>query len=845
MNISEILLKIKAVTGKEPVKSGAQWSCLCPAHHDKKPSLSVTEDAGKILLYCHAGCGVEQIVESLDLVMADLMPPTNGNGHATRAIAPRADEKPKATYATTNEAIAALSASRGKQPDSVWQYHNAAGELVGSVLRWNVATGKQILPVSRQLDGRWACAAMPKPRPLYRLPQLRSALPGTLIYVLEGEKCADAIVTLRLQATTSAGGAKAAQQTDWTPLAGRHVVIIPDRDQAGREYADTVAAHLGHLKPPATVYRIELDGLTEGEDAVEWLSRRPADEIPTQTAHTLASLAKPYPSVAVEISSPADKRRVDPTAELEVLLDGVTFWHNPDNRPFATIRDGNHYENMAIADENFSLFIRRRYFKATNKPLRDDAWQEIYNTIRSLALFDGPRHDTATRIWYTDEGIFLDLGDAAWRIVRITSSGWSVVDGADCPVKFLRPHGMLALPEPVFGGNLTSLRGLLNLPDDEQWILVVAWLLGVLKSNQPQVVLAVTGEQGSAKSSLARILRWLIDPNQAPVRRPPKNEEDLFIAAVNGLIVSLDNVSGVPRWLSDAMCSLATGGGFAKRQLYTDGNEFIMNARRPLLLNGIDDVATRPDLMDRSILIHLPAILDNRRRSEAAISAEFSRIHAEVLGALLTAAATGLKNLPTTQLPTAPRMADFAQWVAACEPALPWPAGEFISAYAANRAVGSAEALDGSLVGSEIVAFMEKQEEWEGTVTELLQLLTDRLGAVQSKTKGWPTNPRGLSGTIARCGPSLRTAGIYFKEMGRDPKSRRKRCRLSKQVSNDVSSMFRNVSGNIPQNANKTDISETSKHLKHCAGAFGGGELQQAAWTNLTVPSFTYRKEFL
>src|SRR5205085_6289398 len=129
-------------------------------------------------------------------------------------------------------------------------------------------------------------------------------------------------------------------------------------------------------------------------------------------------------------------------------------------------------------------------------------------------------------------------------------------------------------------------------------------------------LLALHGEHGSAKSTTARVLRDLIDPNTTALRATPRNEHDLMIAAKNGRVISLDNLSHIPDWLSDALCRLATGGGFATRELYSDDEEILFNAMRPIIINGIEELATRSDLLDRSILSHLPIIPDHKRRDE-------------------------------------------------------------------------------------------------------------------------------------------------------------------------------------------------------------------------------------
>ena len=149
------------------------------------------------------------------------------------------------------------------------------------------------------------------------------------------------------------------------------------------------------------------------------------------------------------------------------------------------------------------------------------------------------------------------------------------------PVRFRRPAGMQPLPVPVQGGSVEVLRSFLNVQSDTDFVLVVAWALAVLRNRGPYPVIVLSGEQGSAKSTFSAILRSLLDPNTAPLRALPREDRDLFIAASNGHVLAFDNVSGLPSWISDTLCRLATGGGFAVRQLYTDQDEVLFDAARP------------------------------------------------------------------------------------------------------------------------------------------------------------------------------------------------------------------------------------------------------------------------
>jgi hypothetical protein len=201
---------------------------------------------------------------------------------------------------------------------------------------------------------------------------------------------------------------------------------------------------------------------------------------------------------------------------------------------------------------------------------------------------------------------------------------------------------------------------------------------------RPLSCLGHRGRTRSAKTVLSKLLRALIDPSVAPVRALPRDERELFIAASNGHVLAFDNLSGLPTWLSDTLCRLTSGGAFSTRRLFTDQDEMLFAAARPIILNGIEEVITRPDLADRAILLMLAPIAERQRRPEIALWREFELARPHILGALLDAAAHGVRMLPHVRLRRLPRMADFALWVAACETAFR-PEGAFEAAYSNNR----------------------------------------------------------------------------------------------------------------------------------------------------------------
>lgn len=446
------------------------------------------------------------------------------------------------------------------------------------------------------------------------------------------------------------------------------------------------------------------------------------------------------------------------STKLVQLACHAELFHDADNRAYATIRERGHAETYLVRSKQFRYWLSRQFYLAEKKAPNSQALQDAITTMEGIAVHDGPEYGVFLRLAEHGDAIYLDLGDKEWRCVEITHGGWNVIDNP--PVKFIRPKGLRPLSLPVKGGKIAELKKFINTSDENSWILIVSWLVGALKPCGPYPILVVNGEQGSAKSTACRLLRDLIDPNDAPLRSQPRNEHDLAVAASNAWIVNFDNLSVVPDWLSDAMCRLSTGGGFSTRQLYSDDEEVILKPVRPMILNGIEELGTRADLLDRVIRVVLPPIPRSRRRDERRFWKEFNKAKPRIIGALLDVLVESLRNRESTKIRNAPRMADFAEWVLAGERKLPWKVGEFLQAFASNEAAAHELAIEASPIGPVLQRLLSKSSFWSGTATELLILLRDEARDRELENRSWPKQPNVLSGMLRRIAPNLRHEGI-------------------------------------------------------------------------------------
>jgi hypothetical protein len=663
--------------------------------------------------------------------------------------------------------------------DCVYQYRDANGKVLHETVRYkNPKRFRQRRPLG---NGKYEWALKGIEPVLYRLPEILAADPAKRVFVVEGEKDVDRLSRMGLIATCNPMGAK-----KWKPhysdvLRDRHVVIIPDNDQDGRDHAQQVNQSLHGVA--ASVQIVELPGLPEKGDTSDFLdaggtieelselaARAPAWTPPKGVSTPSGHQPAPGPA-------PSGKSRSESQAQALLRLASVsTLFRDPAGRAYASVLCDGHAEVYEIRSTSFRRWLTRQFFIEESRPPSTQALQDALGTLDAQAQFDinAREEPVFVRVAGDADRIFLDLGDPSWRVVRIDATGWCVISSP--PVRFRRPAGLKALPIPERGGSIDRLKDFANI-EAAEFLLLVAWLTAALRLSGSYPILVLIGEQGSAKSTLARLARRLIDPHVSLLRCEPREPRDLMIGAVNGWVVALDNLSTMFPWLSDALCRLATGGALATRTLYSNDEETFLDAVRPVILNGITDFVARGDLIDRCLFIHLPPIPEEKRRSESDFWKDLDAVAPRLFGALLDAVVGGLRELPKIRLASLPRMADFALFGEAVCRGLDRPAGEFLAAYRANRQAANESALEDSPVAA-AVRELASQGPWKGTAAELL----DELGRTSSgsplvvtasgpgsrkSSDRWPRTPRGMSGAIRRLAPALRAVGINV-TFGRD-----------------------------------------------------------------------------
>ncbi len=354
-------------------------------------------------------------------------------------------------------------------------------------------------------------------------------------------------------------------------------------------------------------------------------------------------------------------------------------------------------------------------------------------------------------------GYYLDLAQKGnSRAVHIFAGGWKVLDNP--PVCFVRPDTLRPLPEPSQNGDLSLLWEIANIPEDSR-LLVIAWLCECLRPNTPFPLLELIGEQGSAKSTTQQALRRLIDPNACDLRAIPKTVEDVYVSALVNWLASYENVSHLPPIMQDALCIIATGGGHAKRKLYTDADESVLHVKRPIILNGISAAVTAQDLIDRAISVEIPRVSERHEVTE--LWKKFEAKHGEMLGALLDIMAKALELLPSIKLPTGeqPRLIEFARFGMAIAEAMGKNGKDFFEQFKISREDSISRTIDASPVASAVVDWWEDHKPYGKTATAKV-LMADIEKYKTAQSDSFPRSPKGFADALRRAAPALRQFGI-------------------------------------------------------------------------------------
>jgi energy-coupling factor transporter ATP-binding protein EcfA2 len=683
----------------------------------------------------------------------------------------------------------------------------------------------------------------------------------------KADKLRDAFRAAGIEAavTTIAGGANAKlldeHVTDFAcaPM----VVVLPDADETGRQAATERAGRIARVHPVVDVRIVELyPGVDDKRDVANWIDEGrdvrelltlpdaaprvepPADDeklaqeveraaglddvaydherlaiakrlgIRAETLDGLRKERQRGVRAAAHAAGDDGKDSRGPSIATKIVtlvLEEAELLHDGDDA-CASVMVNRHRETHRVLSTSFRRYAVRAYYEAYGAAPNGTALAEALATLDAKARFDGAPCTIATRCAEHDGKLYLDLTNDDWTLIEISGDGWTLVPAADAPVRFVRTRTAQPLPMPNPAGRLDEIDAFVP-GDDRDRTILKGFLLNALRARTPQPILTIIGPPGSGKTTIARVCKRIVDPAKPETRGEPHEDRDVTAAARNSHVLVFDNFSKIEPDLSDIFCRLSTGSGFGGRLLYTNDDEAAFDAIRPIILTAIEHVVVRGDLADRALTMRPPERDDETSgyRTEDALFDAFERARANILGGLLNVASFALARLPAIRAQVdsgkikLPRLADFALFITAAEPALGLVDGDFIRLLREERATASCAVLEADVIYATLCAAIA-EEPFTGYPADLLVTLTARAPETVRRDRRWPTSPQKLTNRLKRLAPDLRRAGVDV--VRHEPDGHTKRLRLTVTQRPPSSPAATEVAG-------KSSQSPQSPHFEH------------------------------
>ena len=448
----------------------------------------------------------------------------------------------------------------------------------------------------------------------------------------------------------------------------------------------------------------------------------------------------------------------------------IGLFHDQYGEPYIKCKTDVHFEYFKVGSTKFKEWISYTYWTQFRKAINTEALNSAINIIKAKARYEGKEYELQNRVAKQDQSIFYDLGD--WTAIKINAHGWERVHEPPILFKTFSHQKKQEIPIQSEDAEIKTifedLLFLINVKDSKQKQLFLISLHCLFLPNIPKPIFVLHGDQGTAKTTTSKLIKELLDPSQLSTLSIGNSQNEFMQQADHHYLLCLDNLTSLPVWMSDRLCQLVTGAGFSKRRLYTDDEDVCYNFKGCVMLNGINLVPSKPDLLDRCLIFELEPIAKKDRIDEKIFWNDFNEMKPKVLGAIFSTLSKAKKIHPKIHLESRPRMADFAKWGASIAQALGYSKEEFLEAYNNNIKIQHTEALEANPIARVIMTFMDDKDkiEWIGPATDLYIELDDIAEAlkVDKKNKKYPSDPNWLWRRMKEVRPNLESHGIYIEK---------------------------------------------------------------------------------
>ena len=584
------------------------------------------------------------------------------------------------------------------------------------------------------------------------------------IIICEGEFDCILLNSYGLPAITSTAGAKTFKKEWLEDLKElKKIYLCFDKDESGEEGAQRVAKLIAINLPKTEIFKIDLPEMKEGDkDVTDYITKNNGN------IDELFNLAQKLelPPVFNDFSKQEDKEEVKERAVTKLLKfleerNAVSFIDQLHDTYVAINGDGS--QVYPLDSKSFQNWLIYQLHK-NNLSFADETIKKTKQCLSGQSMSSNETKHLSLRVAWENNNLWYDLGNKA---ICINKDGWSLNNNP--PILFRRFKHQKEQVEPQTGRELKEFLNLTNLKNEEDKILLQVYLVSCLIPGFPHPVLVLHGEQGAAKSTLFRFIKDLIDPSALKTLSPIKDSKQLVQVVAHHWVALFDNLSGLSNDLSDCICRACTGEGFSKRKLYSDDDDFIYNIQHIIGINGIGNVVSKPDLLDRSILIELSRISEEQRKGEDEIKKHFDLLKPKLLGACFDALVKTIKIKPQVKLKSTPRMADFSEWGFAIAEALNIGGDNFLKAYEANIEKQNKEALEASPIAIAVIELLKKEptsliNASPEYILQRLKEIADEFRIDYISNKFWPRDARWLWRRLQEIAPNLKKVGILVEK---------------------------------------------------------------------------------
>jgi hypothetical protein len=441
--------------------------------------------------------------------------------------------------------------------------------------------------------------------------------------------------------------------------------------------------------------------------------------------------------------------------QVEALLkitSKLILFHDQNKTPFTHLNN----EAIPLSASRFKDFISYTYYQAERKAPNTDSINQVLNVLKGKSIFESPQINLYNRVAERAGNFFYDLANG--NAVKITPHGWEIT--SKVPILFRRYAHQKQQVEPSTNGNAWDVFQFLNV-DEQHHLLVLIYIIACFIPDIPHPIFHPHGQHGSGKTTLCNVIKKLCDPSSVEAIITPRDAMQLIQILAHHHVCLFDNMSDLPTWMSDILAQACTGGGFSKRQLFTDDEDIIYQVKRCIGLNGINLLISRSDLMDRSILLHLERISPSKRKDERELWADFEKSKSGILGGIFNILSKAMKIYPNIRPERLPRMADFARWGHAIASALGRNPSDFEKAYQLNIERQNEEVIANNTLAQAVLQLMADKAEWRGTIKQAYQALFE-IAKPDKADSSFPKVERTLKKGLNRIKTNLFDVGIVF-----------------------------------------------------------------------------------